>query len=162
MKKYIFNIIIFFWFLGCSDSKDIKLIDINSEELLNKINNYKNEKAVLLNVWALWCKPCVEEFPMIVSFDNEFEDLEVIFVSADFNDQREDVKFFLETHNILGESYIKAEDDESFINNLLDDWDGTLPFTIVFSKITGNIVNFWVGKKSEIYFRSTLIKALQT
>ena len=160
MIKYIFNIIIFFWFLGCSNSKDITLIDINSEDLLNKINYFKNEKAVLLNVWALWCKPCIEEFPMIVSLDREFEDLEVIFVSADFNDQREDVKKFLKTHNVLGESYIKVENDESFINNLLDGWDGTLPFTIVFSKSSGNIVDFWVGKKSELYFRSTLIKAL--
>ena len=109
MIKYIFNSIIFFWLLGCSNSKNIKLVDINSEDLLNKINYFKNEKAVLLNVWALWCKPCIEEFPMIVSLDREFEDLEVIFVSADFNDQRDDVKKFLKTHNILGKSYIKVE-----------------------------------------------------
>ena len=62
-----------------------------AEDLIKKVYNFKGEKAVLVNVWALWCKPCVEEFPMIMKLQKEKSDLEVIFVSTDFQEQFQDV-----------------------------------------------------------------------
>ena len=143
------------------DSYTLQLIDVSSEEILNKIKYYESKKAVLLNIWALWCKPCVEEFPMIQSLDYEFNELEVLFISTDFDDQREQVKGFLKDQNVVGESYFKVEKDEIFIDSLLKEWNGTLPFTIVYSKSSGNIVDFWAGKELETRFRSAINKAIR-
>ena len=115
---------------------------------------------MILNIWALWCKPCVDEFPMIVSLDTEYSVLEVLFVNTDFEDQKIEVKKFLNTHNIIGESFFKAEKDEAFINTLQESWNGTLPFTIVYSKISGDIVDFWVGLEPENHFRYAIEKAI--
>lgn len=42
-------------------------------------------KPVFLNMWATWCKPCVEEFPSIQKMKNEMEKegWKFVFVSAE-------------------------------------------------------------------------------
>lgn len=142
------------------NSYTFQLLDVNSNQILSKIKDYKGKKAVMLNIWALWCKPCVEEFPMLVSLGSKYNELEVLFVNTDFEDQKTEVKKFLNTHNIIGESYFKSENDEVFINTLQESWNGTLPFTITYSKISGDIVDSWVGLEPEKRFISAVEKAI--
>jgi thiol-disulfide isomerase/thioredoxin len=40
-------------------------------------------RPVLLNVWATWCAPCVEELPSLDRLQRDFPDLKVIPVSLD-------------------------------------------------------------------------------
>lgn len=44
-------------------------------------------KAVLINFWATWCGPCVQEIPSLISLQDEFgpQGLAVIGVSMDQN-----------------------------------------------------------------------------
>ena len=129
MKNSVF--LAFFLLLnGCLSCKESELINVNSKQLLDIIYQYKNRKVVLLNIWALWCKPCVDEFPMIASLYEEFSDIEIVFLNTDFEDQRDDVVDFLSEHKI-NKSYFKTEDDNSFINGISKNWNGTLPFTII-------------------------------
>ena len=79
---------IFLIFINISCEKT-KLLPITAEKLKEVVHDFKGEKAVLVNVWALWCIPCIEEFPMIVKLSKEIKDLEVVFISADFKDQME-------------------------------------------------------------------------
>ena len=50
------------------------------------LKNYMG-KLVVINFWATYCAPCIEEFPMIVDLSNEYKDqgLKVYFVSADWS-----------------------------------------------------------------------------
>ena len=59
-------------------------------------NNTK--KLRLINVWATWCAPCVEEFPGIVSISHRFanRDFEVITISVDDPRDEAKVKQFLD------------------------------------------------------------------
>ena len=138
----------------------LQLLDVSSNQILSKIKSYKGKKAVILNIWALWCKPCVKEFPMIVGLDSVYNDLEVLFVNTDFEDQKVEVKKFLKGHNIIGESYFKSEKDEAFITTLEESWNGTLPFTIAYSKTSGDVVDFWIGLEPENRFRFAIEKAI--
>ena len=135
---------------------------ITAEDLIKKVYNFKGEKAVLVNVWALWCIPCIEEFPMIVNLQNEIKDLEVIFVSADFEDQFQEVKHFLKEQNKGSVSYIKIQNDEPFINGLNSNWSGSLPFTVIYGKESGLIIDYWEGKKSFSKFSEAINRALGT
>ena len=128
--------------------------------MLEKISSFKGKKAVLINIWALWCEPCVEEFPMIVNLQNETKDLEVIFVSADFEEQLQDVLFFLNEHNVGPVSYIKKQKDDPFIEGLHPSWSGSLPFTVVYGKNSGLIVDYWEGKKPKLRFSEAISIAL--
>ena len=48
-----------------------ELIPTTAENINRHIASFKGEKAVLVNIWALWCAPCIEEFPMIVDLQKK-------------------------------------------------------------------------------------------
>ena len=133
-----------------------------SEQIMLKIKSLSSKKAVLLNIWALWCVPCVEEFPMIVNLGEEHEDLEVIFISADFDEQKTDVQNFLKKQGLDSFSYIKSEKDDPFISGIHPDWTGSLPFTVVYAKNSGIVVDSWEGKDTESRFRSAVKTAINS
>lgn len=64
-------------------------------------------RVVLLNFWATWCPPCVEEMPSLVALDRELRDdgLAVVGVSVD-GDVRA-LRRFVEEHGV---SYVVARD----------------------------------------------------
>ena len=159
MRLPLFQLGISF-FLLFSACSNVNLIATDSKTIQEHLSSYKGEKAVLLNVWATTCAPCVEEFPMIVSLGNEIKDLEVVFVSADFDDQLGEVMSFLDEQKVSGVSFIKNENDQSFINGIHSEWSGTLPFTILYGKISGKIMSFWEGKELESKFRKHIQLAI--
>ena len=140
----------------------VELLPTTSLDINQKIKSYKGNKVVLLNVWSLWCVPCVEEFPMIVDLAQEIEELEVIFISADFEDQFNEVRSFLDRNDVKEVSYIKQEKDEAFITGIHPNWTGSLPFTILYAKESGKIVDLWEGKESELRFRTAINIALRS
>ena len=140
----------------------VELLPTTSLDINQKIKSYKGNKVVLLNVWSLWCVPCVEEFPMIVDLEQEIEELEVIFISADFEDQFNEVRSFLDRNGVKEVSYIKQEKDEAFITGIHPNWTGSLPFTILYAKESGKIVDLWEGKESELRFRTAINIALRS
>lgn len=124
-----------------SDNKLLK--DVTAEELQEIIHSYQGEKAVLINVWATWCAPCVEEFPEIVKLQRNYpERLKVIFVSADFEENRDQALSFLKEHNVYWTTYFKTGKDQEFIESLSKKWSGALPFSKVIG-IDGKIIDSW-------------------
>ena len=99
---------------------------------------------------------------MIVKLDNEIKDLEVVFISADFKDQMENVIEFLSSFEVEYKSYIKDEKDEPFIIGINQNWTGSLPFTIIYSKNSGSVIDSWEGKKPESRFRSAINIAISS
>lgn len=58
-----------------------------------KLSDYKG-KMLIVNFWASWCNPCVEEFPSMVRLAEKMKgDMVVIAVSTDEN--RKDIETFL-------------------------------------------------------------------
>lgn len=62
---------------------DFALPSVQDKKVVD-ITKYRG-KAVLINFWATWCGPCVQEIPSLVSLQNEFgpQGLTVIGVSMD-------------------------------------------------------------------------------
>ena len=159
MKLPIFQTILSLSLLFSACSQ-VDLIATDSKTIHEHVSSFTGAKAVLLNVWSTWCVPCVEEFPMIVNLGKEIKDLKVVFVSADFDDHIDEVKLFLNKQNISGVSFMKNEKDQPFINGIHPEWSGSLPFTILFGKNSGTIVNFWEGQEPESKFREAIQRAI--
>ncbi|MCC5925335.1 MAG: TlpA family protein disulfide reductase [Bacteroidetes bacterium] len=111
-----------------------EVVEISASDVKEIIGSYAGNKAVLVNVWATWCIPCVEEFPYIVDVRNEFKnELEVVFISADFPEALERIYQFLGDNKVYWQTYLKNDRDEPFIDAVWSDWTGALPATVVYN-----------------------------
>lgn len=118
-------------------------------------------KLVIVNFWASWCAPCLEEFPSMIKLVKEFKgDVVLIAVSQDSN--REDIDAFLKSfpdgnnpsiHVVwdekrdIGKAYEVDRLPESFLAGV----DGKLV-----TKIVGTIN--WYSDESVQYVRDLLTK----
>lgn len=120
------------------------LVDLNPAQLQEQLR--KSPVPVVVNVWATWCRPCVEEFPEIVAFARKRQgEAKVILVSADFASRRELVEKFLREHGVDFPAYLKQGSDEEFIAALTQEWSGALPATFVFAP--GGELVIWFERK---------------
>jgi len=151
---------LFLFSFSCSRSP-IDLQEATAGDILTAVAKHKGEKAVLVNYWATWCGPCVKEFPMIVELSKEYADEAVVlFVSTDWLDEKKRAMEFLKKQGVKGLSFIKNQKDNEFIDGIHKDWSGALPFTIVYGKNSGNVVDSWEAKKSEARFVEAFNKAI--
>lgn len=80
-----------------------------------KLSDYKG-KLIVINFWASWCNPCVEEFPSMVKLAQRMQgDLVVIAVSTD--EIRADIEPFLKAFEIPKEGFEIVWDREHKIMN---------------------------------------------
>lgn len=117
-------------FEGIQEVQLLKAAEINP-----LVESYSGNKAVLMNIWATWCVPCVEEFPYLVRLQKEYPDeLQVIFISADFPEELERINQFLTQNEVGWQTYLKDDRDEPFIDAVWTEWSGALPATVVYNK----------------------------
>ncbi|MEX2364693.1 MAG: TlpA disulfide reductase family protein, partial [Balneolaceae bacterium] len=115
--------------------EDEILVDATAEEIVEIIASHKGEKPVLVNFWATWCAPCIEEFPHLMELKENYEGrFELIFVSGDFREARDEAEEFLRMNGVDFKTYFKVGKDDEFITTISDEWTGALPFTIVYNK----------------------------
>ena len=139
-----------------SDSELLQ--EANIDELQQIIDSYEGEKAVLINMWATWCGPCVEEFPHIVELQRKYDErLQVIFVSADF--EKGPAINFLREQGVDWTTYFKTGKDQEFITKMSSEWSGAMPFTKILD-VEGNLVSSWENKADFDTFESNVKQAL--
>lgn len=163
MRQRILSTSLVLLLAGCSQTESgLTLENVRADEVSRVAASHKDSAAVLVNFWATWCQPCVEEFPMIVQLGKQYasKGLVVYFVSVDWLDERDRVVDFLSAHGVTGVSFIKNQDDNDFINGTHPEWTGAVPFTLVYSKKSGEVIDFWESKKPRERFISAIETAL--
>jgi thiol-disulfide isomerase/thioredoxin len=138
-------------------SKTKKLIVTVSLPTVTKIDLAKletllkpNGKPILLNFWATWCEPCVEEFPDLVKIDELYRGkIDFYTISMDeLSEINSDVPKFLGKMNAKMPAYLLSTPDESeAVSRVSKNWQGGLPFTVLFD-----------SNGIEVYSRSGIIK----
>lgn len=136
--KLCFNVSLFVGLLMLAkllSAQEIKAYNFNE---LEPIFHYQNDTTYVINFWAMWCKPCVEELPEFERIRKDYSDkkVKIILVSLDFSkDVQDRLKHFLKRKKIKAEVLILNDPDaNSWINKVDDKWDGALPATIIYHK----------------------------
>ena len=57
-------------------------------------------QVVVLNFWATWCPPCIEEMPSLVQLQKKFEDKGVTVLGISVDDDATDYHKFLKDYGI--------------------------------------------------------------
>jgi thiol-disulfide isomerase/thioredoxin len=123
-----------------------KVTQIDEAGLKNAIK--PNGKPMLVNFWATWCDPCREEFPDLVKLDADYKGkIDFITISLDeLSEINRDVPKFLADMKAEMPTYLlKVEDESVAIGSITKDWQGGLPFTILYNE-KGEIAYFRQGK----------------
>lgn len=122
-----------------------KVVQVNGD-VFAKLLKPKG-KPLMVNFWATWCEPCREEFPEIVRLDREFDGrIDVITISLDFAEDINTVvpAFLKEMQAEMPAYLLVTEDETSAIAAVSKDWQGGLPFTVLYDG-EGRIAYFRQG-----------------
>ena len=101
---------------------------------LYKLINERRGRILLLNIWATWCQPCVEEFPALMKLAQTDTMVEVIGISVDYADEiHSRVIPFLKKLKVPFKIYVaKFEKQEDFIAVIDSTWSGAIPATYMY------------------------------
>lgn len=138
-----------FLILACSEKKKQKTSQIEKTRNTTsiKVFDYKglkpllekqNDTTYVVNFWATWCKPCVEELPVFEKFHTEIgsKKQKVLLVSLDFpNHIEKQLIPFIEKRNLKPEVIVLNDPDtNTWIPKIAKDWSGAIPATLIYNK----------------------------
>ena len=93
-----------------------------------------SKKLRLINLWATWCVPCVQEFPELVTLNRMYRDrgFELVSISTDDSSARPKALRFLEKQESSSPNYIFTGDDKYKLIDAIDPkWQGALPYSLL-------------------------------
>ncbi len=133
-KKKLIFLFSFFLFSGYGAmAQNVQAIKYPA---LEKMLKQSKDTVLIVNFWATWCKPCVEELPYFEKISKKYsgKNVKVILINLDVvKDLNTKVKPFVAKNNIRSSRiYLLDEPDyNSWIDLVSADWSGSLPFTLI-------------------------------
>jgi thiol-disulfide isomerase/thioredoxin len=114
-------------------------------------------KVLVVNFWASWCPPCVEEMPTLDKLQQEFLQQNVLFVGIGIDSPSNIREFLLKTP--VGYPIVIGGLEGSNLAKQLGNSQGALPYTIIINA-KGKATYSKLGKISEDDIRSAIKSAL--
>ncbi len=141
-------------------SKLASLVDYKEFEDL--LANEKG-KVVLVNLWATWCKPCVQEMPMLEKLHQNYEGkgLKVVTLSIDEVAKADSLVIpYWEEMNFSMDNYLIAHQDPgAFVNKIDPLWIGLIPTSFIFDA-NGEKIETITGTMSYKGIEKKMLKVL--
>lgn len=105
-----------------------------------------SDTTYLVNFWATWCGPCVQEMPNFEKVRAAYatQKVKVLLVSLDYVSQLDKkVQPFVRKHQLKSEVVLLNETDPStWLQKVDARWSGSLPFTLIFNNKTKQRATF--------------------
>ncbi len=121
------------------------------DKLLKRIHN-TSDTVYVVNFWATWCKPCVQELPDFnaLHLENIDKKIKVLLVSLDFKeDLSKKLIPFITKNDIQAECVLLDEvNGNNFIDKINKQWGGAIPATYITYR----------NKQQEVFFEKKLSK----
>ena len=114
-------------------------------------------KVLVVNFWASWCPPCVEEMPTLDLLQQEFLQQNVVFVGIGI-DSPSYIREFLKSTPVSYPIVIGGMEGSS-LSKQMGNTQGALPYTVIISA-KGKSIYTKLGKISEEELRKAIKSAL--
>jgi thiol-disulfide isomerase/thioredoxin len=125
------------------------------------IFNSDSDTTYVINFWATWCQPCIEEMPYFEELHEEFseEKVRVVLVSLDFEKDVEPRLIpFLEEKQLQSDVALLLDGKyNDWIDRVEPTWDGAIPVTLIYK---GNQKRFHGKQYANYQQLSDMVKAM--
>lgn len=118
------------------------------------IFSFDTDTTYVINFWATWCKPCVEELPYFEELTQNYKNkkVQVILVSLDFPRQIESKLVpFLQKNQLKSKVFmLKDGKFNDWIDKVSTQWDGAIPVTYIYKKDKKHFISHSVESAKEL------------
>jgi thiol-disulfide isomerase/thioredoxin len=101
------------------------------------------DKTIVLNFWATWCEPCLEEMPELSKIYTENKSKNLVVVGIAIDEERA-VKSYLKKTKVAYPIFVD-EDKGVILSKNLGNNEGILPYTVIINS-KGNIQKTILGR----------------
>jgi thiol-disulfide isomerase/thioredoxin len=131
LRAILFFVLSFFAVTAVAESYELEMPDLKGHQ--HKLSDYRG-KWVVINYWATWCPPCLEEIPELVEFHDKHHLNKAVVLGIDYEE--------------ADHAYLKTFVEENFISYpiLLPDLKVKPPF----GKILGLPTTFVIAPNGKL------------
>jgi thiol-disulfide isomerase/thioredoxin len=115
------------------DAEPVTLDTIDAPAVAKLVKN-DTKNVLLVNVWATWCGPCVQELPEMVTMHRMYNDrdVELVTISLDDPAQKAHALERLTQDHVAAVNYLFNSTDRDKLAEALDaKWAGPVPYTLL-------------------------------
>lgn len=128
---------------------EFELNDINGGIVSNTI--FEEKEYTFINIWGTFCKPCIDEIPILQEIYESNDNINIIGIVAD--GEANEIKAF-EMLTELKANYVNLIPNQEFIDNFLNKVQ-VAPVSIIVDK-QGKILETIVGSRTKAEYEDIL------
>jgi peroxiredoxin len=143
-------------------NKESDRLEPLDEATLSKMVKNDTDQWLLINVWATYCVPCIQELPEFVTMNRMYRhrNVRVVTISLDDPDQAAIAKKILTDGHVALINYISALPSADRLADLLDaEWRGALPHTVLIAP-GGKVVYRANGEITPLEVRRAIVEQI--
>lgn len=138
-------------------------VEMADAEALKELRKNPSGKLRLVNFWATWCGPCITEMPELVTINRMYRHraFEMVFVAANFPDEKRDVLSFLTQQQASNRNLLFAGTDKYALMAAFDPaWNSAIPYTVLISP-TGEVLYKEQGPVNPLELKRAIVRSLK-
>lgn len=116
--------------------KDSLFIPVYNYDQLKPLLSKDNDTTYVVNFWATWCVPCVQELPHFIELNSTYknEAFKLILVSLDFKkDYLRRLQPFVVERSLESNVVVLEDNDSNYwIDDIDKTWSGSIPATLIY------------------------------
>jgi len=154
------------WFKEADSKKELDEIEAQPIELnlasaddLKALRKNPGNKLLLVDFWATWCEPCVEEFPDLETMYRMYghRSFDMVTVSINYPDEKAGVLSALSKQHATSRNFVLGSTDIYALMAAFDpQWSAAVPYTVLI-KPDGEIVYQRQGPIDPLELRRIII-----